>query len=164
MVAFKDKTLVTEDMIERKGVWGNERVSPPISESDIRKWAIATYWPEEPPPIYWDHDYARDTHYAGIIAPPDFNPFAWPVTRPVRTGGVALSPSGRRLTGLNGGQTDTYGKPMRSGDVITSRTRLKDWEEKQGRMGLTLYTFTETEWRNQHDELVRIRLSTGIRY
>jgi len=160
----QEETLVTQDMLDRKGVWGNERESPRIAESDIRKWAIATYWPEEPPPLYWDSDYAAGTKYAGIIAPPDFNPFAWPVQRPQRTGSTATSPSGRRLTGLHGGQTDTYGVPMRPGDVIRSRTRLKDWEERQGRMGLTLYTFTETEWRNQDDELVRVRISTGIRY
>lgn len=152
-------TLVTRDMIDRKGVWGGERTSPPISASDIRKWAIATYWPEKPPPVYWDAEYAKTTKYHGIIAPPDFNPFAWPIDRPQRPQG-----GGRGRTGLNGGQTDTYGVPMRPGDVITSRTRLKDWTERQGRMGLTLYTNTETEWRNQHDELVRTRISIGIRY
>lgn len=161
----QQETLVTQDMIDRKGVWGNERISPPISESDIRKWAIATYWPEKPPPVYWDTEYAKTTRYGGIIAPPDFNPFAWPVERPrppARGGGGR--PGGRGRTGLNGGQTDTYGVPMRPGDVIRSRSRLKDWNEREGRMGLMLYTFTETEWRNQNDELVRVRISTSIRY
>jgi acyl dehydratase len=155
----QEETLVTQEMIDRKGVWGNERVSPPVSESDIRRWAIATYWP---PPIYWDAAYAKTTKYGGIIAPPDFNPFAWPVERPQRPTGGAMR--GRGRTGLNGGQTDTYGAPMRPGDVIRSRSRLKDWNERQGRMGLTLYTYTETEWRNQNDDLVRVRISTGIRY
>ena len=68
-----EETLVTQDMIDRKDVWGSERLSPPISESDIRKWAIATYWPDKPPSIYWDADYAKGTKYEGIIAPPDFN-------------------------------------------------------------------------------------------
>ncbi len=157
----QEETLVTREMIDRKGVWGNERMSWPVSESDIRRWAIATYWPEKPPAIYWDAEYAGTTKYGGIIAPPDFNPFAWPVERPRRPGGGG---GGRGRTGLNGGQTDTYGVPIRPGDVIRSRSRLKDWKERQGRMGLTLYTFTETEWRNQNDELVRVRVSTGIRY
>ncbi|MEX0942550.1 MAG: MaoC family dehydratase N-terminal domain-containing protein, partial [Pseudomonadales bacterium] len=136
--------------------------APPISRSDIRKWAIATYWPEKPPRIYWDEDYAKTTRHGGIIAPPDFNPFAWPVERPTRPAGGGAG--GRGRTGLNGGQTDTYGVPMRPGDVIHSRSRLKEWNERQGRMGLMLYTFTETEWLNQNDELVRTRISTGIRY
>lgn len=162
-------TLVSQDMIDRKGVWGGERTAPPISTSDIRKWAIATYWPEKPPAIYWDEDYAKTTRHGGIIAPADFNPFAWPVERPRMprpsgggggTGGTAR----RATTGMNGGQTDTYGVLMRPGDVVKSRSRLQDWNERQGRLGLTLYTFTETEWTNQKGELVRSRISTGIRY
>ena len=43
--------LVTPDMRERRGVWGEERTSPPVAESDIRRWAIAVYWPETPPRI-----------------------------------------------------------------------------------------------------------------
>lgn len=155
-------TLVSQDMIDRKGVWGGEQTSPPISTSDIRKWALATYWPEKPPAIYWDEDYAATTIHQGIIAPPDFNPFAWPVERPK----VERTPSGgtRATRGMNGGQTDTYGVPMRPGDVIKSRSRLQDWNERYGKLGLTLYTFTESEWTNQNGELVRRRISTGIRF
>lgn len=166
MAESSAKTLVTPDMEERRGVWGNERTSYPIGESDIRRWAIATYWPETPPRLFWDAEHAAATRWGGIVAPMDFNPFAWPPERP-RPAARALpqkGPDGRRLTGLNGGQTDTYGVRMRPGDVVTSRTRLKDWEEREGRMGLTLYTYTETEWRNQSDELVRTRISIGIRY
>ena len=165
-------TLVTPDMEARKGVWGGERLSPPISESDIRKWAIATYWPERPPQIYWDPDYAKTTRHEGLIAPSDFNPFAWPIERPRPNAAAAAALAARRkgggrgprVTGMNGGQTDTYGVPMRPGDIIRSRTRLRDWEEREGRLGLTLYTYTETEWTNQDGQLVRRRISTGIRY
>ena len=65
---------------------------------------------------------------------------------------------------MNGGQVDTYGVPMRPGDVITARNRLRDWDERETRLGLTLFTFTETEWRNQDDELVKLRVATAIRY
>ena len=65
---------------------------------------------------------------------------------------------------MNGGQTDTYGVPMRPGDVITSRSRLRDWEERTTRLGHTLFSFSETEWHNQGGELVKRRVSTSIRY
>jgi hypothetical protein len=65
---------------------------------------------------------------------------------------------------MNGGQTDTYGVPMRPGDVITSRSRLRDWEERTTRLGQTLFSFSETEWHNQEGELVKRRVSTSIRY
>jgi hypothetical protein len=160
------ETLVTPDMEERKGVWGEERTSYPISESDIRKWAIAVYWGQTPPRLFWDADYARGTRWGGIVAPDDFNPFAWtvPIEQPRPAGAV---PGRAPKTGenvLNGGQVDTFGVRMRPGDVITSRSRLSHWEERQGRNGLTLYVYTETEWRNQNGELVKTRISTGIRY
>jgi hypothetical protein len=163
-------TLVTQEMIERKGVWGREHSSPPVSESDIRKWAIAVHWPKTPPKLFWDAEYARTTRWGGIIAPPDFNPFAWPVTveRPARAerpeADVNTPRSGKGRRGMNGGQVDTYGVPMRPGDVITARNRLRDWDERETRLGQTLFTFSETEWRNQNGELVKLRVATGIRY
>ena len=73
-------------------------------------------------------------------------------------------PDGKPLTGMNGGQTDTYGAPMRPGDVVSARSRLTDWWEREGRLGHTLYVRSEIEWRNQDDALVRTRFSIGIRY
>ena len=158
-------TLVTEDMIERRGKFGDERVSPPVSLSDIRKWAIAVYWPEEPPPLYWDEEYAETTRHGGIIAPLDFNPFAWPVHRPAAGPGRATAQGGGVGTrGMNGGQTEEYHAPMRPGDIITSTTGLTDWVERQTRLGLTLFTTAETRWTNQNGDMVKIRKSTGIRY
>ena len=161
------ETLVTEEMIEAKGVWGEETTSHPVTESDIRKWAIATYWPDKPPPLYWDEEYARGTKWGGIIAPRDFNPFAWPVDRPPGPPSAGARPGQTPKKGenvLNGGQADTWFAPIRPGDVMTTRTRLSHWEERTGRLGLTLFTYTEIEWRNQDDEVVRRRISTGIRY
>ena len=161
------ETLVTEEMIAAKGVWGAETRSHAVTESDVRKWAIATYWPEKPPPIYWDEEYARNSRWGGIIAPRDFNPFAWPVDQPPGPRSVGAQPGQTPKKGenvLNGGQADTWYKPIRPGDVLTSRTRLSHWDERTGRLGLTLFSYTEVEWRDQHDELVRRRISTGIRY
>ena len=158
-------TYVTDAMNEARGLWTDTRTSPPIALSDIRKWAMATYWPETPPKIYWDDDYAKETRWAGIIAPPDFNPFAWMIERPKGTGiPQPEKPDGGNLTGMNGGQTDTYGVPMRPEDVITSRSRLVDWHEGEGRLGWTLYVTSEVEWRNQNSDLVRKRMSISVRY
>ena len=159
-------TYVTEEMRAAQGVWSEPRSAPAITETDIRRWAMATHYPETPPRVYWDAEYAATTRWGGIVAPPDFNPFAWPVERP-KGGSAALSgrrPDGKPLTGMNGGQTDTYGVPMRPGDVITARSRLVDWNERAGRLGHTLYIRNEIEWRNQKGELVRTRMSIGIRY
>jgi N-terminal half of MaoC dehydratase len=159
-------TLVTPEMEQQKGVWGPETVSYPVSESDIRKWAIAVYWPQTPPKLYWDADYAQGTRYGGIVAPEDFNPFAWPIpTGAFKPAGAVPGQEVKRGGNvMNGGQVDTFGVRMRPGDVITSRSRLSHWEERQGRNGLTLFAYNETEWRNQNDEVVKTRVSTIIRY
>ena len=161
-------SMVSADMVERKGVWSEPRSSYPVAASDIRRWAIAVYWPERPPPIFWDEAYAATTRWGGIIAPQDFNPFAWPVERP----GLGARPGGSRAGGggrggvrvMNGGQTDTYAAPIRAGDVIAARSRLRDWEERTTRLGETLFVFNETEWTNQAGDLVKRRVSTAIRY
>lgn len=158
----KLETLVVPELVESRGRWRKTYYSPPVSVSDIRKWAIATYWPETPPPLYWDEAFAASTRHGGIIAPPDFNPFAWPVHR------VPLaplpSPKGVPLTSLNGGQIETYGVPQRPGDVIAERVRVQDFKERQGRFGLMLYVDVEEEWTNQDGAFVRRRVSTYIRY
>ncbi len=160
------ETLVTPEMERDRGVWDEPRSSYPISESDIRRWAIAVYWGETPPRLFWDADYAGGTRWGGIVAPEDFNPFAWPVPmeQAKPPGAVAGETPKQGQNVLNGGQSDTFGARMRPGDVITTRTRLSHWEERQGRNGLTLYTYMETEWRNQHDEVVKTRVWTLIRY
>ena len=164
MTDQQGESLVTPDMIERKGVWGSTKVAPPISESDVRKWAIAVYWPDTPPPLFWDAVYAAGTRWGAILAPPDFNPFAWPVERERATPRPKTQEPRRKLRGMNGGQVETYGVAMRPGDVITARNRLRDWDERETRLGQTLFVYSETEWRNQNDEIVKTRVSTAIRY
>ncbi|MDP6422150.1 MAG: MaoC family dehydratase N-terminal domain-containing protein [SAR202 cluster bacterium] len=164
-MATQPETLVTEEMVQRKGVFSEPRVAPPIALSDIRKWGIAVYWPETPPKLHWDEDYARTTRHGGVIAPLDFNPFAWPIDRePPTSGRATAAGAGVGTRGMNGGQTEEYYAPMKSGDVISSTTGLTEWTERQTRLGLTLFTTTETRWTNQDGELVKVKKSIGIRY
>ena len=161
-----DLTYVTPEMHAARGRWSDARTAPPITGTDIKRWAMATFYPEKPPRIFWDAEYAATTQWGGIVAPPDFNPFAWPLERPkpAAPGLMGARPDGKAMTGMNGGQTDTYGVRMRPGDVVSERRRLVDWWEREGRLGHTLYVRNEIEWRNQDAELVRTRLSIGIRY
>ena len=52
---------------------------------------------------------------------------------------------------------------MRPGDVIKETFTLRDENERSGRLGLTLFAFTEIVWENQRAELVRRRTSVNIR-
>ena len=150
-------------------------VSYPVAVSDIRRWAVAVYHPEEPPRLFWDEEYARASAHGGIVAPQEFNPFAWMAADPP---GLRRAPDGNvnsieRSLGvagpavrfqLNGGLAAEYGAPIRPGDVITAVTRLAEYRERPGRLGLMLFTVSETTWTNDRDEWVKATRSTLIRY
>jgi acyl dehydratase len=166
-------TYITDELKSQLNVERDKRVSPPVSLSDIRKWAIAVYYPDVPPRIYWDEEYAKTTKWGGIIAPPDFNPFAWAMDEqgwemrrtvgkwPESTGDAPAAPG---TTGINAGGEAQYFAPIRPGDVITSTITLVDLYERTGRLGLMLFTVTENRWTNQNGEKVKIYRGTGIRY
>jgi hypothetical protein len=67
----------------------------------------------------------------------------------------------RRL--LHGEQEFEYLKPIRPGDVLTFRSRVKDVFEKQGkRGGKMLFIVGETEFKDQRGEVVAYTRNTAI--
>ena len=42
-------TYATDEMRAAQGRWGGIRTAPPITETDIRRWAMATCYPKQPP-------------------------------------------------------------------------------------------------------------------
>jgi hypothetical protein len=169
-------TWITDEMRAAIGGVHSDRLSMPISLSDIRKWAQAVYYPEAPPREYWDEQYAATTPAGGIVAPEEFNPFAWMTSRGPSSRaalGQGASTTERRLgvappatsNMLNGGmEADYTGVLMRPGDVIRAVTTLSDYFEREGRLGLMLFTTTEQRWTNQRDELIKTQRDVLIRY
>jgi hypothetical protein len=166
---------ITDDMRAIVGRPFNKIRSYPVSISDIRKWAIAVHYPEAPPRLYWDEEYARTTAYAGIVAPEDFNPFAWisaePGMRARRAAfdadylerGFGIGGPGL-TTNLNAGLSTEYGERMRPGDVIAGHSEVVSYTEKHGRMGRMLITVIRTLWTNQNGASVKRTDQTSIRY
>lgn len=171
------QTHISAEMRAAIGSELSRRVSYPVSESDIRRWAIAVYYPDEPPARFIDPAVAEKTHYGGIVAPEEFNAFAWlaaeetvagkrgdDLNDPRRTEiGLGITPPDVRFM-LNGGMEVEYGEPIRPGDVITSAVRLAGYREQAGRLGLMLFTVSADTWTNQHGDVVRWTRSTLIRY
>jgi hypothetical protein len=160
-------TNVSDEMRGALGTLLTRRISYPVAESDIRKWALAVYWPEKPPREFLDAE----------RAPEDFNPFAWAVAgseaggRPEpdansadRTERLAGVPGPGLRFQLNGGLETEYGVPIRPGDVITSENRLDGYSEREGKLGLMLLTVTEDTWTNQDRAVVKRSRMTLIRY
>lgn len=167
---------INDEMKAALGRQIGRRVSFPVSASDIRRWALAVYWPEQPPRLFWDAAYAKNTLHGGIVAPEEFNPFAWMVAEkeepdvkletndPNRMETIlGIQGPGLKFQ-LNGGLEVDYGARMRPDDVITSVNRLAEYREREGRLGLMLFTITEDVWTNQDDDEVKRTRSTLIRY
>jgi hypothetical protein len=127
--------------------------------------------------LFWDPEYAAGTVHGGIVAPEDFNPFAWLTQTEAEAGVVARSTGA--FTGpeetlgiekpdttslINGGTEVEYGVRMRPGDAITSVSRLAGYAEREGRLGLMLFTTSEDTWTNQRGETVKTSRGTLIRY
>jgi hypothetical protein len=161
---------ITDDMRAALGRELSRKVSFPVSASDIRRWVLATWYPSAPPRRFWELPDAE------LQAPEEFNPFAWMTVPPAGAepdlgrGGyrgpehtLGLAPPATTSM-INGGRVATYGEPMRPGDVITSVNRLTDYFERDGRLGLMLFTKSTDTWTNQHGDTVKTEVITYIRY
>ena len=65
---------------------------------------------------------------------------------------------------MNGGMVVEYGVRMRPGDVITSESSVGEYSEREGRLGLMLFSRGISTWTNQNGELVKRTTGTLIRY
>ena len=169
------ETQITPEMQAAVGREYRWATSYPIAASDIRRWAIAVYYPEPAPPLYWDEEYAAKTPWGGIVAPEEFNPFAWMRAEPKGDLGpeaarpwpelhLGVTPPETRANIVAGMEMEHSGVRMRPGDVIRAVTRLAGYHERQGRLGLMLFTTSEERWTNQRGELVRTGRIILIRY
>ena len=153
---------------ERTLAWLGRSTEPltslPVGANDIRRWAIATHHPEPAPPGFLDEKVAERGPFAGLVAPRDFNPFAWQrdeARREPWLRGMGTTP-GTRV--LNGGQRSRYFAPIRPGDTLTSVASLANAYEREGKLGTMLFLVNETRWTNQHGQLVRVGNRTTIYY
>ncbi len=151
---------VWEILEKIKGRIHDTVTAPPVTATDIHRWAMAVYWPVKPPRLFWDAEYARGTRWGGIVAPVEFNPFAWPLEgsghRP------AWPDFGRRRFSFSAGNEAEYHTSIRPGDVITGASSVVDIYEKTGRSGNLLFALAEAQLTNQRDQLVKVLRHTLV--
>lgn len=166
---------VTDEMQAIVGRAMRESVSYPVSVSDIRKWAMAVYYPDTPPRLFWDEAYAATTPHGGIVAPEEFNPFAWmsekpsPLDPPISQTAfseaeLGVTPPEYKAIILTEIRATHSGVRMRPGDVIHSAYKITDYFEREGRMGHMLYTTLAEELTNQDGAWIRTVESVFVRY
>jgi acyl dehydratase len=155
-------TYLTQATIDRIGRTMAPVAAPAVGINDIARWATATWWPQRPPAAYLDPAVGAEGPWGGLVAPRDFDPFAWMPDRP--WGGDWLwgmgSEPGKRV--LNGGQHNRYGAPIRPGDVISVTRRFVDVVERETKRGPMVFFTSEFLWTNQDDQMVRVGEQTTI--
>jgi len=170
------QSMVTDEMRELIGRRFGEARSYPVDRNDIRRWAIAVHYPELPPGHYLDDEAAMAVFGHGMVAPEDFNPFAWATAEPgLKEPATEFDPDfiehqfgvegPGSITNLNSGLETEYGVRIKPGDVITRVSWVKEYVEKESsKMGPMLLTYIVTEFTNQDGEMVRRTTQLGIRY
>ena len=142
---------VLQQLIGREHIYTDEFE---VEKGMIKRFAIAI---GDSNPLYHDEEFAGSTEYGGIIAPPSFL-FEWnhhkhsvlsPEIR--KTMFVDFERQPRVLRGINEYEFIT---PVRPGDVITTKSRIADVYEKQGRSGQLIFMLCETEYYRQTKEVL----------
>lgn len=123
----------------------------------------------DPNPLYLDEEYAKNSKYGSIIAPPGF--FGWPVRRarssqePEVIAGARGGPNFAAIDlprVLDGGIEYDFIKPVKAGDVLTATSEIKDIRERTGSTGRMAFLIRETTYTNQDGEIVAKARSTSI--
>ena len=120
-------------------------------------------------PLYWDEEYAKNSRYGAMVAPPAF--FGWPIT-PTRGNLLefeareelmsVLGKAGYNHSVAAGREIELF-RPVRVGDRLTASQMIKNIVEKVGRTGKMAFVTIETTYTNQDGDLVAKDCSTSIR-
>lgn len=153
-----DTPLIPPEAREMLGQLLSEPLTGTITAKEAQRFALAA---GDHNPLYFDEDAARAAGHRTTLVPPIFLAWSLAPFRPVtelRTDG--LYKGGGRRVSLNvrrvmfGGEDWEFLEPVYAGDTITSETRLKSLEEKDGSSGPFVLQMTETTYRNQDGAVV----------
>lgn len=154
------ESVVTDTMRALIGVEGPESISE-VTSTGCRLFARAVGHADL---IFYDREAARRRGYRDIVAPPGFlgSPAFRPGERAEMGGLVPLETPYRRV--LNGGTTFEYFEPLCAGDVVHSRSKITEYQERQGSIGPMLITSRETSYVRSDGMLVAKMYGSLINY
>ena len=138
---------------------GGGELFEPCSTTDIRRWVMAMDYPN---PIHWDHEFAGDSKFGGIVAPQSF-PVAMDIGHGAQPACVGVIPGSHLIFG--GEEWWHYGARVKPGDRLTQKRRFHDYKVTDTSFaGPTLFQRGDTLHLNQNGTPVSKVRSTAIRY
>ena len=152
--------MISETLKSFIGRTGEPRIFE-VEKGAIKRYADAI---GETNLLYWDDEYARDSRYGSIIAPPGF--FGWPARW---TGGMPfhepLNVELRETLAKEGfsrifdaGMEYEFYRPVWAGDTLESLSRIAMISEKEAKAGKMFVISLDTTFTNQNGGLVaRVR-------
>ena len=161
------ESLITDELRAQIGVERETYVGE-ITLLDIQRYALTV---GDMNPLYFDEEYAKQTPYGGVIAPPNYltavitwgvGPEEGELSRDglgLRRNEQAERNARRRMAG---GQELEFHQPVRPGDVVRCRAKTTELEQREGRSGPFLLILSEQRYFNQRDELLVTCRQTAI--
>ena len=134
---------------------------------EVEKGAIARFAEAvgDPNPLYWNSEYAAQSSYESIIAPPGF--FGWQQKLEAVSPNdlvilvTMLSEAGFSRI-LDGGIEWEFFKAIKVGDRLTVKTSIRNIMERSGKSGKAVFLFRDISYSNQNGDLVATARSTTI--
>ena len=155
-------SVVTEEMQRMIGVETGETLAE-VTTTGCRLFARAVGHSD---PIFYDEAAARERGYRSIVAPPGYLGTAvyHPPSMPGGSTQADWRPEIPYKRVLNGGTAYEYLEPVIAGDVITSRSKITKYQEREGSIGPMLITYRETTYTRQDGTVVAKSYGNSIHY
>ena len=140
------------------------KVDPPhlreVEKGAIRRYADAV---GDNNPLYYDEEYAKNSRYGCIIAPPGF--FGW-AKKTISSSEGLIGLIGAMIEAgyagiLDGGMAYDFFLPVRAGDTLVGSPKVADIALKEGKTKMMILRF-ETSYTNQNGDIVAKSYQTLI--
>jgi acyl dehydratase len=153
-------SLITEEMRQLIGKTLDTIVFK-VEEGAIQRYAQAI---GDPNPLFNDLDYAKNTKYGRLLAPPGFT--GWPIKagRPTEKLFAFLVKAGAPPRILDGGIEFEFIEPVGAGDILTATSKIAKVTERETKLGKTMFTTAEVTYANHKGNEVLRTWATIIQF
>ena len=160
------RSRLIEELRARIGVESPTITLPAVTREQIARYCYAV---DDVNPLYLDEEEAAAGPHGRLVAPPLFSvgPSFPPASlSDLRPDGLPSSDSDPLRPPVPGGQTRLTGasfeflRPIQVGDMLTSRSRLADVYEREGRSGTMVFSVRETSLTDETGGPVRVERVT----